>query len=464
MVNGLVSIGTSWLTASGQLIQRHPKRLVALVAALLLGGAGGAFAVASFAPDAANLPVRQLLEPVQPLPLQPQAEALEFNHFRLFRSETTRSTDSADSLLGRLGISDAAAAAFIRTDTTARQVLLGRGGRNVTVEAGDDNSLFKLSARWNADDDGHFKRLVVERAAQGFKSRVESGALTASTRLASGTIQSSLFAATDEARIPDSVAIQLAEIFAGDIDFHRALRKGDHFSVVYETLEGDGEPMRSGRVLSAEFVNRGKTYQAMWFQSPLTAGGDGTVAAAATPPKGGYYTLDGQSLRRAYLASPMEFSRVSSTFKMRFHPILQKWRAHLGVDYAAPTGTAVRSVGDGVVEFAGVQNGFGNVVVVKHRNNHSTVYAHLSRINVRKGQSVSQGLNVGAVGATGWATGPHLHFEFRVNGHHQDPLTIAKNSETIPVTASAKPLFDRVASFARLQLGAAATVQQSTAQ
>lgn len=463
MVNGLVSIGTSWLTAPGQLIQRHPRRLVALVAALLLGGAGGAFAVASFAPDAANLPVRQLLEPVQPLPLQPQVEALELSHFRLYRSETTRSTDSAESLLGRLGISDDLAAAFLRTDSVARQVLLGRGGRNVTVEAGDDNSLFKLSARWNADDDGHFKRLVIERAAQGFKSRVESGSLTASTRLASGTIQSSLFAATDEARIPDSVAVQLAEIFAGDIDFHRALRKGDRFSVVYETLEGDGEPMRSGRVLSAEFVNRGKTYQAMWFQSPV-ADGNGTATAAATPAKGGYYTLDGQSLRRAYLASPMEFSRVSSTFKMRFHPILQKWRAHLGVDYAAPTGTAVRSVGDGVVEFAGIQNGFGNVVVVKHRNNHSTVYAHLSRINVRKGQNVSQGLNVGAVGATGWATGPHLHFEFRVNGHHQDPLTIAKNSETIPVPASAKPLFDRVASFAKLQLGAAATVQQSTAQ
>lgn len=437
-----------------------------MVAASLLGGAGGAFAVASFAPDAADLPVRELLETVQPLPVLAQAQALEFHQFRLFRSETTRSTDSADTLLGRLGISDAAAAAFIRSDSVARQVLLGRGGRSVTVEAGDDNSLFKLSARWSADDDGRFKRLVIDRAAQGFTSRVESGVLSASTRLASGTIQSSLFAATDEARVPDSVAVQLAEIFAGDIDFHRALRKGDRFSVVYETLEGDGEPMRSGRVLSAEFVNRGKTFQAMWFQNPTAPGSQGAEAAtaSATPQKGGYYTLEGQSLRRAYLASPMEFSRVSSTFKMRFHPILQKWRAHLGVDYAAPTGTAVRSVGDGVVDFAGVQNGFGNVVMVKHRNNHSTVYAHLSRISVRKGQAVNQGQNLGAVGASGWATGPHLHFEFRVNGAHQDPLTIAKNSEAIPVAPSAKPMFDRVASFAKLQLSAAETLQQSTAQ
>lgn len=466
MVNGLVSVGRSCLSASGQILHRHPKRLVALITALLLGGAGGAFAVASLAPDASELPVRQLLETVQPLPLLAQAEALEFHQFRLYRSELTRSTDSADSLLGRLGIHDGTAAAFIRSDSLARQVLLGKGGRNVTVEAGDDNTLFKLSARWNADDDGQFKRLVIERAAQGLKSRVESDRLSASTRLASGTIQSSLFAATDEAKIPDTVAVQLAEIFAGDIDFHRALRKGDRFSVVYETLEGDGEPMRSGRVLSAEFVNRGKTFQAMWFQNPPSPGGEspGVSGTGVQPPNGGYYTLDGQSLRRAYLASPMEFSRVSSTFKMRFHPILQKWRAHLGVDYAAPTGTAVRSVGDGVVEFAGVQNGFGNVVMVKHRNNHTTVYAHLSRITVRKGQSVSQGQNVGAVGATGWATGPHLHFEFRVNGAHQDPLTLAKNSETIPVAAAAKPLFDRTASFAKLQLVAAATVQQTTAQ
>ncbi len=466
MVNGLVTVGSACVSASEQILRRHPKRLVTLIAALLLGGAGGAFAVASLAPDASELPVQQLLETVQPLPLLAQADALEFHQFRLFRSELTRSTDSADSLLGRLGIHDETATAFIRSDSLARQVLLGKGGRNVTVEAGDDNTLFKLSARWNADDDGQFKRLVIERAAQGFKSRVETDRLSASTRLASGTIQSSLFAATDEAKIPDTVAVQLAEIFAGDIDFHRALRKGDRFSVVYETLEGDGEPMRSGRVLSAEFVNRGKTFQAMWFQNPPIPGaeGAGVSGSGAVPQKGGYYTLDGQSLRRAYLASPMEFSRVSSTFKMRFHPILQKWRAHLGVDYAAPTGTAVRSVGDGVVEFAGVQNGFGNVVMVKHRNNHTTVYAHLSRITVRKGQSVSQGQNVGAVGATGWATGPHLHFEFRVNGAHQDPLTLAKNSETIPVAASAKPLFDRAASFAKLQLVAAASVELSSAQ
>jgi murein DD-endopeptidase MepM/ murein hydrolase activator NlpD len=149
---------------------------------------------------------------------------------------------------------------------------------------------------------------------------------------------------------------------------------------------------------------------------------------------------------------------------MRFHPILQTWRAHLGVDYAAPTGTPVRSVGDGTVEFAGVQNGFGNVVMVKHRNQHTTVYAHLSRISVRKGQSVSQGQNVGAVGATGWATGPHLHFEFRVNGQHHDPMAIARQSESVPVTAASRPVFNQAAAKTRVALASAASLQRSTAE
>jgi murein DD-endopeptidase MepM/ murein hydrolase activator NlpD len=273
--------------------------------------------------------------------------------------------------------------------------------------------------------------------------------------MASGTISSSLFAATDDARIPDSVSSQLAEIFAGDIDFHRALRKGDRFSVVYETLEGDGEPLRAGRVLSTEFVNGGKTFQAMWFQEPQAKTGQ-------APRKGGYYTLAGESLKRAFLAAPLAFSRVTSGFKMRFHPILQVWRAHLGVDYAAPVGTPVRSVGDGVVEFAGVQNGFGNVVKVKHQNQTSTVYAHLSRINVHLGQAVAQGQDVGLVGMTGWATGPHLHFEYRVNGVYQDPQTIARRNDTVPVTAALKPVFDKAAAQARVALLAARQAQLSS--
>lgn len=464
MINSLVNARNAFLTFSSQTIEQYPKRITAVIAALLLGGGGGALAVASFAPDASDLPVREVRESVQSLPLNTPSD-LDIPSFNLFRSDITRSSDTADTLLKRLGLADAAAAAFLRTDATAR-LLLGRNGRSVTAETSDNNTLLKLSARWSSDNDSNFKRLVIEKTPQGFQSRIESAALTASTQLASGTIETSLFAATDDARIPDAVATQLAEIFASDIDFHRALRKGDRFSVVYETMEGDSEPLRTGRVLSAEFVNGGKTFQAMWFQEPA-AGGTQSADASRTADsrsKGGYYTLDGQSLRRAFLASPMEFSRITSGFKMRFHPILQTMRAHQGVDYGAPTGTAVRSVGDGVVEFAGVQNGYGNVIILKHRNNYTTVYAHLSRINVRKGENVSQSQNIGAVGATGWATGPHLHFEYRINGVYHDPLTVARGNETVPVSAAAKSAFARLASENRVALSAAASMQQTSAQ
>lgn len=452
---GLAFVQHELLTYASQTLKKHPKRLTALITALMLGGGGGAFAVANLAPDASDLPVRQIVESVQAAPLYAVPDVLDIQPLTLFRSDITRSTDTADTLLKRLGVDDAAAAAFVRADPTARQVLLGRGGRNLTAETSDDNRLVKLSARWSAADGDTFQRLVIETTPQGFVSRIETAPLNVSTQLASGTIQSSLFAATDEAGLPDAIAVQLAEIFSGDIDFHRALRKGDRFSVVYETLEGDGEPLRTGRVLSAEFVNNTKVFQAMWFQDSM---------AGSAMAKGGYYSLDGDSRRRVYLASPMEFSRVTSGFKMRMHPILRTLRAHNGVDYGAPTGTPVRSVGDGLVEFAGVQNGYGNVVILKHRNNHSTLYAHLSRINVRKGESVSQGQNIGAVGATGWATGPHLHFEFRVNGVYKDPMTIARENESIPLSANAKAAFAQLAAENKVALAAAASVRLSSVQ
>ena len=433
-------------TSVQQLLARHPKYITAGLAALMLGGAGATFAVASLGPDASLLPVTTVIEAVQPLAIAPQIDTLQSQALNLFRSDTTRSTDTADALLKRLGVFDTEASAFLRGDSTVQQNLLGRAGRNVTVEASQDNTLQKLTARWSPNDDGMFKRLTISKTAQGYTSNLETVPLVAASRLAGGIIQSSLFAATDDARIPDAIAVQLAEIFSGDVDFHRDLRKGDRFAVTYETLEGDGEPMRAGRVLNAEFVNAGKTYQAMWFQDPATA----------SSSKGAYYTLAGESMRRAFLASPLEFSRISSGFSNRFHPILKTWRAHLGVDFAAPTGTAVRTIGDGTVAFAGVQNGFGNVVMVQHRSNTMTVYAHLSRINVRMGQRVDQGQNVGAVGQTGWATGPHLHFEFRVNGTQMDPLTVARKSESIPVAAASKPAFSRAAALVRTELVAAA--------
>ena len=439
--NGFFASGRAQFSRALRAVEQRPRRVTALLVTLLLSGGGGAFAVASLAPDAADLPVRMIVEAVAPSPGSLHGDdAVEAEPLRLYRSEITRSTDSAEALLRRLGISDPAAAAFLRTDAKARQAILGRAGRAVSAEATADHALMKLTARWSADDAEQFQRLVVEKSADGaFESRVEAGSTTVSSRLSSGVINSSLLAATDDAGIPESVAYQIAEMFSSSIDFRRSLRKGDRFSVVYETIEADGEPLRAGRVLSAEFVNDGKPVQAMWFQPE--GGQDGA-----------YYTLDGKSVNHAYLSAPLKFTRVSSGFSNRFHPILKQWKMHLGTDFAAPQGTPVRTVGDGVVQFAGVQNGYGNVVFVQHQGNDLTVYAHLSRIDVKQGEKVSQGQTVGLVGHTGWATGPHLHFEFRVNGVQEDPMAMARQSRSLELQASARPAFDRLAASMRIQL------------
>ena len=426
----------------------YPKQITAAIAAVLMCAGGGAFAVASLGPDASDLPVKQVLEAVKPLPVAAQTDALDAYNFTLFRSEATRASDTAEALLQRLGIADPAAAAFIRGNAEARAALFSRVGRTVTAEVSQENRLQKLAARWIPDADGGFKRLVIETTGAGFALRSENDTLTPGTRLASGTVRTSLFAATDDARIPDAVASQLADVFSGDVDF-RQLRKGDRFAVVYETFEADGQALRSGRVLSAEFESNGRVHQALWFQEP--------------GKKGGYYRPSGDSLRHAFLSSPVEFSRISSGFAMRLHPILNSWRQHNGIDFAAPTGTAVRAVGDGTVEFAGQQNGYGNIIIVKHRNNQETVYAHLSRIDVKAGQSVNQSQFIGAVGSTGWATGPHLHFEFRVNGEYSDPSTIAQQEGGTPVAAASRAAFDKVALATRTELAAAFSVVQASA-
>jgi murein DD-endopeptidase MepM/ murein hydrolase activator NlpD len=419
---------------------------MAAIAGLMMIGGTASYAVATLGPDASRIPTVELVQPLS-LHLAPAASLTPPADWRLYRSEVTRSNDTAESLLARLGIQDPGAVEFIRQSAPARAHLLGKAGRQVRAEVDARQQLISLSVRWVQDDKSEqFQRLVIQRQATGWQAELQTDTLSAATQLAGGVIQTSLFAATDQARIPDPVALQLADIFSGDIDFHRSLRKGDRFSVVYETMQADGEPMRVGRVLSAEFVNNGKIHTALWFKEP------GAV-------RGEYYSLNGQSLRRAYLTSPLAFSRITSVMGMRFHPVHNTWKQHTGVDYAAPTGTAVRSVGDGVVEAAGWQGGYGNTVVVRHRNGHSTLYGHLSKINVRKGQNVTQGQEVGAVGATGTATGPHLHFEFRVNGVHRDPLTLARQSESRPISTAAKASFDQQVQQARTDLAAATSVQ-----
>lgn len=441
-------------TAAAQgFVTRHHRAIVGAAAVLLAGVGVAAFAIAPLAPDAATLPQRVITETVFAEPAEPQLEALAAHRVDLSFNETTRAGDSAPSVLRRLGVTDVAAIAFMRNEPAVLRLFDGRAGRSVQVRTRADGSLQELIGRSPAQAAEqaatHFTRLVVSRDSEGkFAVKEEAAVLQSQVKLASGTIKSSLFAASDEARVPDAIAIQVAEIFSADIDMHRELRRGDTFSVVYESMTADGEAVgwghSTGRVLAAEFVNAGKTHQAVWYR-----GADG---------RGAYFDLSGQSKRRSFLASPMEFSRVTSGFAMRFHPIHRTWRQHNGVDYAAPTGTPVRSVGNGVVEFAGRQNGYGNVVQIKHANDRSTLYAHLSRIDVRNGQRIEQGARIGAVGSTGWSTGPHLHFEFLVNGAHHDPLKIAKASETLTLPPASKAEFTALARSLQAQLDVADTL------
>jgi murein DD-endopeptidase MepM/ murein hydrolase activator NlpD len=449
---------TPLLQHTGAWLSRHTRALSAAFALLLGGFAAAAFGVAPLLDEAAEQPSRLVIDNIAPAGMGEQLEALAGHDLDLWRSDLTRATDHADSLLRRLGVADAEATTFLRTDPVARLLLDGRAGKMVQARATSNGALLELVARFAAPDSAgrepQFTRLSLKRHDGRWLSRIEIAPLVGQVRLASGTIRSSLFAATDEARIPDAVAVQMAEIFAADIDFHRELRKGDTFSVVYEALTADGEPVTwavpTGRVLSAEFVNNGKAHHALWY--------------ADASGRGAYFGFDGQSRRRAFLASPMEFSRVTSVFAMRLHPILQTMRAHRGVDYGAPHGTPVRSVGDGVVEFAGWQNGYGNVVKVQHGKERSTLYAHLSRIDVRKGQAIDQGQRIGAVGATGWATGPHLHFEFLQNGTHVDPLSIAKAADTVTIDGRSRARFAELSRSAKAHLDLAETLAGNRVQ
>jgi murein DD-endopeptidase MepM/ murein hydrolase activator NlpD len=457
-LKSLTSLDVAWDYASAHIASfaaRYPRTLAATVSLGLAGFAATAFGIAPQVPDAADLPQRTLVENVATVDLHTQLDALAEHDLDLYRSDVTRVSDTADSLLARLNVADARAAAFLRSDSVARKLLEGRAGKRVQVRVDSRGALEELVARYAAPGidklPTQFTRLRIQRIADRLVADTANLPLTSQMLMAGGTIRSSLFTATDEAGIPDAVATQLAEIFANDIDFRRELKRGASFSVVYEALSADGEPITwgpvTGRVLAAEFVNKGQTFSAMWFK-------DGDA-------KGGYFGLDGQSKQRSFLASPLEFSRVTSGFAMRMHPILNSWKQHNGVDYGAPVGTPVRTIGDGVVEFAGWQNGYGNVIHVRHSNERSTVYAHLSRIDVAKGQRVDQGAIIGAVGQTGWATGPHLHFEVKIDGQQQDPLLVAQTSEAAVVAPASKARFGQLALSVRAQLGVAETLPRT---
>jgi murein DD-endopeptidase MepM/ murein hydrolase activator NlpD len=316
--------------------------------------------------------------------------------------------DTVASLLQRLSINDKAAFEYLRTSKDARSLFQLRPGKTLQAVVDGDGEMQSLVYFHSAD-----KLLEVVRDQDTFKAVEKSVTPTAQTVRKTGVIKSSLYGATDAANIPDAVANQLARIFSTDIDFHIDLRTGDRFSVVYEMLYYNGEFVRPGRVLSAEFSNKGKTFEAYLFTD--SEGNDG------------YYAADGSNRAKSFLRSPLAFSRVSSGFGGRMHPIFRNWRQHTGVDFAAPRGTPTWATADGVVEFAGVKGGYGNVVEVRHSGSISTLYGHLSGFapGVRKGTRVTQGQTLGYVGSTGFATGPHLHYEFKIGGQHQDPMRVA---------------------------------------
>lgn len=409
----------SWILAHSrpaiERLRRH-RWAVAGVGGFALLGMMTAFALT---PADTHEPVQ--LETVLEKLALPAAQPLEMAETSFLREEHILRSDTLASLIGRLGITDPEAQDFIRshpsTQAIARQL---RPGKVVTAKTGIDGTLQALYFPLNGKD----ATLVVSRDHGHLSAHEEALQLEPQVVVKAAEIRTSLFGATDDAGIPDAIATQLAEIFSADIDFYRDLRKGDRFALVYETLTYQGQPIRTGRILSAEFVNDRKTHSAYWFQ-----GNDG---------RGGYYSAEGKSLRKAFLRSPLEFSRITSGFSnARFHPILQVSRAHKGIDYGAPVGTKVRSVADGVVEFAGRQNGYGNFVVIKHQGAFSTAYGHLNGFaaGLRKGSRVRQGDTIAYVGQTGMATGPHLHYEFRVRSVQVNPLAVALPT-AIPLEAS----------------------------
>jgi murein DD-endopeptidase MepM/ murein hydrolase activator NlpD len=389
-------------------------RILTASALFLAVCAFGAAGVAPLAPDAADLPVKSITQELVLPQLSEQIAALEEHEQHYVSEERIRAGDTLATLLTRLGIDDAAAASFIKSDSTARSVLQLKAGKRVQAQMTDDGELQWLSTTVADSRDNAVRNIVIQRDGDGFKAIESVAKMEKRVEMRTAEIRSSLFAATDVAQIPDSIARQIVDMFATDIDFASDLRRGDHFDVVYETLWQNGEYVRPGRVLAGEFVNAGKTYQAVWFDDPGSKQG------------GGYYGFDGKSLKKAFLKSPLEFSRISSGFSMRVHPISGLWKQHKGVDFAAASGTPIRASGDGVIDFVGVKGGYGNEVVLKHWANFSTAYAHMSRFaaGIRKGVKVSQGDVIGYVGATGWATGPHLHYEFRVNDQARDPMSV----------------------------------------
>jgi murein DD-endopeptidase MepM/ murein hydrolase activator NlpD len=337
---------------------------------------------------------------------QPVTTTLTF-----WREEPIQRGDTFAGVMARLRMNDAEALTFINSEPQAKPLFQLVPGRSLRAETSADGRLLTLYYL-NGE-----RSLTVSRHDEGYAVQDQPAALETRVVSVSGQINGSLFASTDALHIPEAITKQLVEIFSTEIDFHRGLRGDDRFTVIYEALHDRGEPAGAGRLLAAEFINRGKTHNIMWFEPN-----------PGKPGSGAYFTLAGRDNRKAFLRSPLEFSRVSSGFSdERYHPLLNTWTAHKGVDFVAPLGTNIKATADGVVDFVGVQSGYGNVVILRHHNKYTTLYAHMADFapDLKVGNRVQQGEVIGTVGMTGLTTGPHVHFEFRIDDVHFDPESVA---------------------------------------
>lgn len=403
--------------------RKFPLRWVVALSALPLFGVVAAFGIA---PDTniERIPVHTVIENIA----LPSISVQNTSNLTFWREERIQRGDTVADLLSRMNVNGADIQAFLNEAKHAQALYQLKPGKTIQAKTTEDGELLSLRYHYGGDS-----ILQVEKQGNHFNTSEVALPLERQVIMKSGQIRSSLFAATDAANMPDAIATQMADVFSTDIDFHRDLQRGDKFTVVYEAFYNKGELVKTGHIMAAEFINSGKVYRAIYYQAK-----DG---------HGGYYTADGKNLRKAFLRSPLEFSRITSGFTTaRYHPILKEWRAHKGVDYGAPIGTKVKATADGAVEFAGKQRGYGNVIILKHQGKFETVYGHLSAFakGLHRGEHVNQGDVIGYVGMTGMATGPHLHYEFKVAGVQRNPLSIEVPT-AFPIAANQKPEFNRIA-------------------
>lgn len=350
-------------------------------------------------------------------PVEPPAPELKRTTY------TVKSGDSLSVLFKRAGLTDRDLYELIDQAPEARALRRIMPGNEITFALSQDGQLEELVYQ---RDQLRSLRFTREEGSFGAEELERTPDVRIAYRRA--TIDSSLFLAGQAAGMTDNLTMELAGIFGWDIDFILDIRRGDTFSVLFEEHFLDGEKIGNGPILAAQFTNRGKTFEAVRY---VDASGDSN-----------YYTPEGRSMRRAFLRTPVSFTRISSPFNPnRRHPVLNTIRAHEGTDYAAPRGTPVKASGDGRVKFAGRKGGYGNTIIIKHGQTYQTLYAHLNgfRRGVRSGERVKQGQIIGYVGSSGLATGPHLHYEFHVNGAVRNPVTVElPQAESVPSSEMAR--------------------------